>query len=467
MSFTPTIVRRFIPARTPNTGNQGFSDQIDPTIPKNEPGHPIKHELTRSIPTSTCIVCHIHPGTNMEATYLGDIWWDNETDGDKMYPAKQKDPTEEERYQSWLSNPESAAAKGKWGDAGFLQQIGSPDFNAKLTHTQFADFHSHGWVFRAVYKRDRKGNLLDAKDNIVPNDDKNKFQDAVHLQDIHLEKGMHCADCHFEQDSHGNGNLYGETRNAVEIDCVDCHGTITQKATLKTSAAAAPEGGNDLSLLRTADGQRRFYWANGKLYQRRSVVDKDPTPWEVVQTADTITPGNEHYSEASRLAKTMQKDGTTWGPAETDEAKLAHANSKMTCYTCHSSWTTSCFGCHLPMYANAKKPMLHNEGATTRNWTAYNFEVLRDDIYMLGVDGTATGHRIAPTRSTCAVVVSSQNANRDWLYYQQQTISAEGYSGFAFSTYYPHTTRAKETKVCTDCHVSKEGNLTTPGWRSC
>jgi hypothetical protein len=446
-------------------GNQGFSAQIDPTIPKTESGHPIKHELTRSIPTSQCIVCHIHPGTNMVATYLGYTWWDNETDGEHMYPEKQKDPTDEERYQSWLANPESAAAKGKWGDPAFLQQIGSPEFNAQLKHTQFADFHSHGWVFRAVYKRDRKGNLLDAKDNIVPDTNKDKFKEAVHLQDIHLEKGMHCADCHFEQDSHGNGNLYGETRAAVEIDCIDCHGTITKKATLRTSAAAAPKGGTDLSLLRTsgkAGSQRRFYWENGKLYQRRSVVNSDKpednAPWEVVQTIDTITPGNEHYSEASHLAKTLLKDGTTWGPAEKDETKLAHANSRMTCYTCHSSWTTSCFGCHLPMYANAKKPMLQNEGLTTRNYTAYNFEVLRDDIYMLGVDGTVTGHRIAPTRSTCAIVVSSQNANRDWLYYEQQTISASGYSGFAFSPYYPHTVRATETKVCTDCHVSKEGD---------
>ena len=86
---------------------------------------------------------------------------------------------------------------------------------------------------------------------------------------------------------------------------------------------------------------------------------------------------------------------------------------------------------------------------------------------MLGVDGTVTGHRIAPTRSTCAMVVSSQNANRDWLYYQQQTISAEGFSGFAFSSYYPHTVRAKETKTCTDCHVSKATATTTPGWRNC
>ena len=52
----------------------------------------------------------------------------------------------------------------------------------------------------------------------------------VHLKDIHLEKGMHCVDCHFEQDNHGDGKLYGETRNAVMIDCVDCHGTIEKPA---------------------------------------------------------------------------------------------------------------------------------------------------------------------------------------------------------------------------------------------
>jgi hypothetical protein len=222
---------------------------------------------------------------------------------------------------------------------------------------------------------------------------------------------MHCEDCHFAQDNHGNGNLYGETRNAVEVDCVDCHGTISKKATLRTSAAAAPPGGTDMSVLRTPSGQRRFYWQDDKLYQR-SMVEKDRAPWEVVQVMDTITPGNAHYSEKSRLAKTLLKNGQTWGPAPADESTLAHANSRMTCYTCHSSWTTSCFGCHLPMVANKKLPMLHNEGLTTRNYTSYNFEVLRDDIYMLGIDGTVTKHRVAPTRSTCAVLAVLHAADR-------------------------------------------------------
>ncbi len=151
---------------------------------------------------------------------------------------------------------------------------------------------------------------------------------------------MQCNDCHFAQDNHGNGKIYGEPRAAVEIDCIDCHGTIRKKATLITSGPAAPKGGRHLDALRTPGGLRRFEWRDGKLLQRS--MSEENKEWEIVQTIDTITPG----------------------------------------------------------------------------------------------------------------LVSSQNANRDWLYYTQQTVSAPGFSGQAFSTFVPHTVRAKETKQCSDCHVS-------------
>ena len=70
-------------------------------------------------------------------------------------------------------------------------------------------------------------------------DDPDKFKKAVHLNDIHLEKGMHCVDCHFRQDAHGDGNLYNEPRAAIEIACEDCHGSIRKRATLFTSGPAA------------------------------------------------------------------------------------------------------------------------------------------------------------------------------------------------------------------------------------
>jgi len=441
--------------QTARLGNMGRSASSDVTVNKTESGHPLEHVFTKMIPSSQCMTCHIHPGTNMETTYYGFTWWDNEADGTKMYPAEQHDPSERELHDVAARNPEGSAARGKWSDPKFLEEIGTPEFNKDLKDTQFGDFHSHGWVFRAVYKRDRHGHLLDQDGNLLPDSD-DALGKAVHLADIHLEKGMHCIDCHYTQDVHGNGKLYGETRNAVEIGCADCHGTIYKKAALKTSGpASAGDASSNLLRLRTPWKQARFYWEDGKLYQRSNVVEG--RKWEVVQVLDSITPGNAHYSEKSRLAKTLLKDGVTWGHVE-DMQHLAHADSRMTCYSCHSSWTTSCFGCHLSMTSNQKTPMLHNEGETMRNYTNYNFMVLRDDVYMLGVDGTVTGNRIAPVRSACAVVVSSQNQNRNWLYQQQQTVSSPGFSGEAFSTYVPHTVRATETKGCTDCHVSRNGD---------
>ena len=67
------------------------------------------------------------------------------------------------------------------------------------------------------------------------------------------------------------------------------------------------------------------------------------------------------------------------------EAELAHRNDKMACYTCHTSWTTSCAGCHLPIEANWKTERHHYEGGETRNYATYNPQVARDDMFQLGL----------------------------------------------------------------------------------
>ncbi|MFN0111179.1 MAG: hypothetical protein ACKVZH_20140, partial [Blastocatellia bacterium] len=393
-------------------------------------------------------------------------------------------------------------------DKNFLNNIWN-DINPKAKRTQFGDFHGHGWVFRNVYKTDRKGNMLSSRGTKIAPDDPEKFKQGVHMEDVHQKVGMHCADCHVSQDVHGNGNLYNEARAAIQIDCIDCHGSITEPASLTVSGPSAGTArfkgkvinvSKDLTRIKTRNERNRSV----AMFQRitaetkRAVIgddskpelDKDGKPreitlrpgdvvqnslvspgkwWRVVQTVDTVAQTrtvkinnadvqyrSRDFNDSSAFAKTVQRDGKTWADPAVAENKLAHANSNMTCYACHTSWTTSCFGCHLPMTANKQKPMLHNEGADKlRNYTQYNFQTLRDDIYMLGKDGTVTGQRIAPVRSTCAVLVGSQNQNREWLYSQQQTVSSEGYSGHAFSSFVPHTVSTSETKVCTDCHVSK------------
>ncbi len=107
------------------------------------------------------------------------------------------------------------------------------DRNPKLNNTQFADYHGHGWNFRAVFKKDRKGNLLDDVGDQISHDDPEKWAKAVHMKSIHIELGMHCVDCHFSQDAHGNGFIHGEVANAIEIRCVDCHGDADAYPTLQ------------------------------------------------------------------------------------------------------------------------------------------------------------------------------------------------------------------------------------------
>ena len=111
------------------------------------------------------------------------------------------------------------------------------------------------------------------------------------------------------------------------------------------------------------------------------------------------------------------------------------------------------------MKANQRVAQNKFEGVTDRNFTTYNPQVVRDDVFMLGIDGTVKKNRMAVLRSSSAVVVSSQNANREWVYSQQQTFSAEGYSGQAFNPHFPHTTSSVgTTKNCTDCHLSKNND---------
>jgi len=257
----------------------------------------------------------------------------------------------------------------------------------------------------------------------------------VHLMDIHLEKGMHCVDCHFSIDSHGNTKLYGEVRAAIEIRCVDCHGTTTESVLDKiagslkkgrhemlTTGPAAPLEGTNLLSKGTPFGKPRFEVVNGELIQHSMV--EEGLRWVVVQTAATMDPASRHYNVKSHMAKTVRfGDGgaITWG-GDASDPRCAHQASSMSCIACHSSWNTSCFGCHLPQRANAKMPDLHNEGSLSRNYTSYNFQTLRDDVYMLGVDGTVTGSRIAPVRSSSAVVVSSEDVNRQRVYAQTQTV---------------------------------------------
>lgn len=464
-----------IAAKTAHGALKGpAGEPVDPASAAKESGHPIRHSFTRAIPTSQCMTCHMHQPNIFLNSYLGYTMWDYEADAPLMWPAQQKYPTAAENHAALERNPEGANPRGNWSDPDFLRNV--YDLNARAKDTQFADYHGHGWNFRAVFKRDRAGNLLDAEGKIVWPDDPEKFRrkgegkfvpvgvnpgKAVHLMDIHAEKGMQCADCHFAQDSHGNGFIYGEVENAIEIGCKDCHGTADAYPTLLTSGPAAPPKGTNLALLRNPDGQRRFEWfydAGGRRrLVQRSIVDPK-LEWEVSLVKDSVDPANPHFNAKAARAKLMSRSGAEdgsfafgLGVAKSDRA---HNDEDVACFTCHLSWTTSCGGCHLPIEANWKTTSHHYEGEETRNFATYNPQVARDDMFQLGKHMTTKGNETAPVRSTSALVLSSTNINRERIYIQQPPVSGIGFSSQAFAPHFPHTVRRTETKTCSDCHLS-------------
>ncbi len=508
----------------PGHGDSHADDGHGPEVPldERERGHPLQHVFTRAIPTAQCMNCHMHQPNIFLNSYLGYTMWDYETDAPFMWPGPenrtprpegmsdeeyeefyltQRYPTAEEVRAVLDRNPEGASPRGLWADIDFLRNV--YDLNDDLEHTQFADYHGHGWNFRAIFRRDREGNLLDADGEILRpgnpatdspeelawhnerwrqrfrRDGEGQFVEvendpaengsnnpgmAVHMMSIHAENGMQCADCHYAQDSHGNGLIYGEVANAIEIGCVDCHGTPDDYPTLRTSGPAAPPGGHDLTLLRNPDGRRRFEWREDPDSGRRTLIQRsivDPElSWEVSLVRDSVDPASPQFNALSARSKLVAADASetgvfAFGPGIAPEDR-AHGTEEMACFTCHLSWTTSCGGCHLPIEANWQSEIHRYDGGTTRNFATYNPQVARDEMFQLGVHQTTKGNQIAPVRSTSALVLSSTNINRERIYIQQPPISSAGFSSQAFAPHFPHTVRREETKQCSDCHLSED-----------
>ncbi len=433
---------------TPNSGPYADVRQprhsaaaADPTIPKDEPGHPLEARLHARDPVQP-VHDLPHAPRHQHGRHLPRLHLVGQRGRRRrrMYPKAADEAARAARdgRASSARNPEGAALTRPLV-ATATSWPTSRASTPSSKNTQFADFHGHGWVFRAVFKQDRKGNLLDGEGKAVAAPTTpSKFRKAVHLKDIHLEKGMHCVDCHFKQDSHGNGKLYGEPRAAVEIDCVDCHGTIAEPATLVTTGPALRRG-TDLSALSTPFGAAALRRAGGGKVTQRSMVT-DGVEWEVPQVLDTITPGNPRYSEKVAAREDDPARRHDLGRRRRRRRRRSPTPTpRMTCYACHSAWTTSCFGCHLSMKANEKKPNAAQRG---RREPQLDELQLPDAARRHLLPGQGRhGHRsnrIAPARSACAVArLLAEPEPRVDLLAAADGVLAAASRAQAFSTYVP------------------------------
>ena len=239
------------------------------------------------------------------------------------------------------------------------------------------------------------------------------------------------------QDSHGNGLIYGEVANAIEIGCKDCHGTADAYPTCSPPARPRRPRGNNLALLRNPDGQRRFEWmrraSDGRARADPALDRRSRTSnGEVSLVKDSVDPRASPRFNAKAgarqadVAQRRRDRPLRVRPRRAPTASSPTPTTRWPASPATSRWTTSCGGCHLPIEANWKTASHKYEGEETRNFATYNPQVARDDMFQLGRHQTTKGNIIAPVRSTSALVLSSTNINRERIYVQQPPISARG-----------------------------------------
>jgi hypothetical protein len=431
-------------------GNKGFSFSGDKSIPKNKPGHPTKHQLTRSIPSAQCVTCHHHQGNGALTMYQGMLWWDQESNYDKVIKVGAGYPWWDPDKKVLGVDP---PYKNVNGPDGIPLMADLYTHNKDMDKVQFSDAHGHRWHFVRVYKRDRYGRMLSENDQVVAENDPDKFKKGLHLKDIHLDKGMQCIDCHGAQDAHGGGDgkLYTQMRDVIAIRCWDCHGTPAKIATGKTSGLTEVV---DLTKETTPFGKPWLEIKGGKVIQHSKM--KDGLSWEVKQVRDSIDPAHPAYNAKAAKAMGLRKDGSVGPVASEDD--LAHKTNVMECSSCHASWNSGCYGCHLSVRVNTKTKEIHVGNEPSRVYTDYFPQLLKAENNMMGISGSRQGNKISPFRPANPVFITLAERNRNTAVHEQPTISSPGFSGFAYTPNPPHTIRNKESRDCEDCHVSKSGD---------
>jgi hypothetical protein len=231
--------------------------------------------------------------------------------------------------------------------------------------------------------------------------------------DIHHEKGMHCIDCHTQNDVMGDGTLYGAMEQAVEISCVDCHGDFERPATLRTAR------GTPLThLSRTGD----------KVVLRSKVDGREHA---VTQVAHVLDPKRPEYN--AEAARAMNK-----------------SHGKLECYLCHSNWNPNFLGFHFDRNESLTQlDLLSGAKSKGRVTTQEKVFATWKSFYA----GLNEAGRFAPYLTGFSTMGTARDAEGRVLVDQGLPVTSAGLSGMTMIHHQMHTVRAG-ARSCVECHRS-------------
>jgi hypothetical protein len=247
-------------------------------------------------------------------------------------------------------------------------------------------------------------------------------QDLLHghaytqqIPDVHFARGMACIDCHTEREVHGDGRIYVKRQYEVEIRCESCHGTPDRLATGMTSQGR-------------------------KL--RNVFIASEPNRTGLVNLVSKLTGAVHPIPQLARLPQQ---------PSGHDPVHLA----KMECFTCHTAWAPTCYGCHIKMdYTAYKDPVnvsfdhMANEHSK-QGWFRLTAGVrFADPEPILGMSWRG---KVVPFVSRAQPLFTYVNPAGQTEYEFKKL-------GFAHNPIVPHTV-TKAVRSCDSCH----GNPRTLG----
>ncbi|MBM3990752.1 MAG: hypothetical protein FJ298_07055 [Planctomycetes bacterium] len=231
--------------------------------------------------------------------------------------------------------------------------------------------------------------------------------------DVHHERGMHCIDCHTENDVMGDGRLYGSMEHAVEISCSDCHGTFREPATLRT------QRGTPLAHLRRSDAGIVL---KSKVDGREHVVP---------QVVHVLDPKRREYNERAARAMTSE-----------------HAD--LACHLCHSAWNPNFMGFHFDRNESLTQLDLLSGQRTKGRVTTQEKVFSSWKSFYAGLDESG---RYAPYLTGFSTMGTVRDEQGRVVLDQELPVTAAGLSGLTQIHHQMHTVRGT-SRACVECHRS-------------
>jgi hypothetical protein len=372
----------------------------DPSKPEGPDNHPSDDYLRNQ-----CLRCHLwSDGHQRDGDYRGSgcvachmVYSDagSYEGGDKAIDKSQKDRPRFHRITSKIPETQCIHCHNRGGRTG-VSYIGT--------------IESDGYGTPWTEKGEKQGKLH------------GKYYNHLNA-DVHFDKGMTCIDCHTKQDLHGDGNIYTKREQGVEIECEDCHGTMTKKSNLKTS------WGNPYPNLKEK---------NGKIVLTRKMDDKEV----VVPQISEVNYSSEGHTAMVNIPSHMEK---------------------LECYACHATWAPQCYGCHAKQdisksngdWLNGKAG--GDESMTShknnREKTAFSWQESRSYVrWENPVLGINTEGKVSPFIPGCQVFMTQMDGEK--MVFNNKTFTTkDGTSGLGHNPIQPHTV-TKKSRTCVECHTT-------------